>query len=262
MNAFADSYPESITLYVPESAMENYKTTSPWSSFKNYVALPNYKLTYIVDGEVYKTFKYEEDRKVPVEPAPEKEGYTFSGWSEIPETMPDHDVEVTGTFTVNMYNLIYMVDGEEYRTVEIEYGAVITPEDGPEKEGYTFTGWSEIPETMPANDVTVTGIYEKNLLGKCATPTITYANDELTFSSETEDVEFVYDIKVNGSASGIGNKVKVATTLIVNVYAKKEGYENSDVATKEIQPKFGDLSGDGKVDATDLTKLIDILLGR
>ena len=131
MNAFADSYPESITLYVPESAMENYKTTSPWSSFKNYVALPNYKLTYIVDGEVYKTFKYEEDRKVPVEPAPEKEGYTFSGWSEIPETMPDHDVEVTGTFTVNKYNLIYMVDGEEYKTVEIEYGAEITPEDGP-----------------------------------------------------------------------------------------------------------------------------------
>jgi hypothetical protein len=153
-----------------------------------------------------------------------------------------------------------MVDGEEYKTVEIEYGAEITPEDEPEKEGYTFKGWNEIPETMPANDVTVTGIYEKNLLGKCATPTIAYANDELTFSSETEDVEFVYDIKVNGSASGTGNKVKVATTLTVNVYAKKEGYENSDVATKEIQPKFGDLSGDGKVDATDLTKLIEILL--
>ena len=37
------------------------------------------------------------------EPEPTKEGYTFSGWSEIPETMPDHDVTVTGSFIVNKY---------------------------------------------------------------------------------------------------------------------------------------------------------------
>lgn len=52
-----------------------------------------------------------------------------------------------------------MVDGETYKTYEVEYGASITPEDEPTKEGYTFSGWSEIPETMPAKDVTVTGSF-------------------------------------------------------------------------------------------------------
>ena len=30
-----------------------------------------------------------------------KKGYTFSGWSEIPETMPAHDVTVTGSFEID-----------------------------------------------------------------------------------------------------------------------------------------------------------------
>ena len=76
-----------------------------------------------------------------------KEGYTFSGWSEIPATMPAHDVEVTGTFSINTYTLTYKVDGVVYKTSSIEYGAPITPEADPDpREGYTFSGWSEIPD--------------------------------------------------------------------------------------------------------------------
>ncbi len=58
----------------------------------------SYTLTYIVDGEVYQSFTimYRESI-LPLEP-PTKEGYTFSGWSEIPATMPDHDVVVHGNF--------------------------------------------------------------------------------------------------------------------------------------------------------------------
>lgn len=261
-DAFNDSYAEYITLHVPESAMEEYKKTSPWSGFKDIVALPNYKLTYIVDGETYKTYKYEEDRKIPVEPTPRKEGYTFSGWSEIPETMPAHDVEVTGNFTINSYKLKYIVDGAEYKNIDVEYGAAIVAENAPEKAGYKFIGWNNLPEYMPAYEVTVVAIYEKNSLGNCATPTITYSNGELSFNCETEGVEFVYDIKVDGAKAGLGKKVKVSPTLIVSVYATKDGYDNSDVATKTIDllSLSGDVSGDGEVDATDITKLIDILL--
>jgi hypothetical protein len=73
--------------------------------------------------------------------------------------MPDHDVTIAGTFAINNYNLTYMVDGEVYKTYNVEYGAKITPETEPTKEGYTFSGWSEIPESMPAHDVTVTGTF-------------------------------------------------------------------------------------------------------
>ena len=121
-----------------------------------------FKLTYMVDGEVYKTYEIEYGTKITPEAAPTKEGYTFSGWSNIPATMPANDVTVTGKFTVNKYKLTYIVDGVEYKSYQIEYGASITPEAAPTKEGYTFSGWSNIPSTMPANDVTVTGSFTVN----------------------------------------------------------------------------------------------------
>ena len=122
----------------------------------------SYILNYIVDGEVYKTDAVAYGAEITPEPAPTKEGYTFSGWSYIPPTMPATDVVVMGTFTINSYALTYVVDGEEYKTSTVTYGSAITPEEEPTKEGYTFSGWSEIPETMPAGDVTVTGSFSPN----------------------------------------------------------------------------------------------------
>lgn len=124
--------------------------------------MPNHALTYFVDGEKYKSYQVEEGTTITPEPALTKEGYTFSGWSEIPETMPDHDVTVTGTFTINKYKLIYKIDDEVYKSYDVEYNSTITAEEAPSKEGYTFSGWSEIPTTMPANDVTITGIFTIN----------------------------------------------------------------------------------------------------
>ena len=73
--------------------------------------------------------------------------------------MPAKDVTITGSFSVNKYKLTYMVDGEVYKTYDVEYGTTITPEPTPTKEGYTFSGWSDIPTTMPAHDVTVSGTF-------------------------------------------------------------------------------------------------------
>ena len=53
------------------------------------------------------------------------------------------------------------MDGEVYKTYQLEYGATITPEAEPTKEGYTFSGWSEIPKTMPAHNVTVIGSFKR-----------------------------------------------------------------------------------------------------
>lgn len=85
------------------------------------VFAPTYTLTYKVDGEVYKTSFLEEGIAIPTVAEPTKEGYTFGGWSEIPETMPDHDVEVTGTFylygdvnTDTKVNVVDVVDIARY----------------------------------------------------------------------------------------------------------------------------------------------------
>ncbi len=121
-----------------------------------------YTVTYLVDGYGYKAMRVDYGAALTAETAPEKEGYTFSGWSEIPETMPAQDVTITGTFSINRYKLIYEVDGEEYKTYTIRYASTIIPISEPTKEGHTFSGWSEIPEEMPALDVLITGTFTVN----------------------------------------------------------------------------------------------------
>ena len=59
---------------------------------------PIYTLTYKVDGEIYKIQTLEPGAALSAIAEPTKEGYTFGGWSELPETMPNHDIEVTGSF--------------------------------------------------------------------------------------------------------------------------------------------------------------------
>lgn len=162
-NVFTPSYQTNATLHVPYALYDEYKVANVWKDFGKIVNFEGlYNLVYSVDGEEYKKYVVEQGTSITPETEPTKEGYTFNGWSEIPDSMPAHDVIVTGAFSINKYKLIYNVDGEEYQSYDLDYGSSIIPEDVPIKEGYTFSGWSEIPETMPAHDVTVTGSFSIN----------------------------------------------------------------------------------------------------
>lgn len=160
------------------------------------------------------------------------------------------------------YNLTYVVDGAIYKSTFLGLGSSIVPEGFPQKEGYTFSGWSEIPETMPAHDVTIIGTFTKNPLGKCATPTINYQNGTLTFACETEGATCQYAITNIDIKSGSGNEVQLGETYHISVYATKDGYEDSDVVTKDIKlsNNTGDMNGDKKVDAADIVKLVNIIM--
>ena len=93
------------------------------------------------------------------EQAPVKEGYTFSGWSELPETMPAHDVVITGTFSVNSYKVTFMYGDNVLKTITVEYGATIPLPTSLDSERYTLVEWLEVPATMPAHDVTIHANY-------------------------------------------------------------------------------------------------------
>ena len=125
-------------------------------------SINSYQAVFKIGEEVIESKTVVYGAEVVAPEAPAKEGHTFAGWQDVPATMPAHDIVILGSYTVNKYTLTYKVDGAEYKSVEVDYGTTITAEPAPEKEGYTFSGWQGLPETMPAKDVEVTGTFSIN----------------------------------------------------------------------------------------------------
>ena len=233
-DVFSATIKSNVTLNIPSGSLTTYQAAQGWD-FTTIVEDPNlclYTLLYQVDGVDYKKYEIINNQVITPEAAPTKEGYTFSGWSDIPATMPAENVTITGTFSINNYNLIYKVDGVDYKTVPTVYNSAITPEAAPTKEGYTFSGWSSIPATMPAEDVTITGTFticKYNLTYKLdgnvyqtsevdyGTPLTPIANPSVaayhTFSgwSEVPATMPAHDVDITGTS--IPNKYKLEYKL-------------------------------------------------
>ena len=56
---------------------------------------------------------------------------------------------------------------------------------------------------------------------KCATPSISYANKQLTFSSETDGVEYHYTITDSDIKSAVASSINLSATYEISVYATK-----------------------------------------
>ena len=104
---------------------------------------------------------------------------------------------------------------------------------------------------------------------KCEIPTIIYENGKLMFTCATEGVEYVTDITCADIKKHYSSAIDLTGTYIVSVYATKSGYDNSEVATKEIQISssggsgiVGDLNNDGNVNTADVVKLVNIITGK
>ena len=96
---------------------------------------------------------------------PTRKGYTFKGWDkEIPETMPAENMTVKAQWEINQYTITFDTNGgSEIAPITQDYGTEITAPDNPTRKGYTFKGWDkEIPETMPAENITVKAQWEIN----------------------------------------------------------------------------------------------------
>ena len=90
---------------------------------------------------------------------PTRKGYTFKGWDkEIPKTMPAENITVKAQWEINQYTITFDTNGgSEIAPITQDYGTEITAPDNPTRKGYTFKGWDrEIPETMPAENITIT----------------------------------------------------------------------------------------------------------
>ena len=180
------------------------------ATYKASYRINSYNVIYLVDNEEYKKVELEYNAPIVALDVPEKEGYTFTGWGEIPSVMPANDVTVSGGFVKNSYSLIYLLDGEEYGSFSVEFDSPIEPLAAPERENYLFSGWSEIPSIMPAHDVTVTG-------------SMTYVEPDAIAGMIAEGkVKAVYSpmgVRMNGLKRGV-NIVKMMDGSVVRVWVK------------------------------------------
>lgn len=130
------------------------------------VPAKDYIVKWIVDGVATEQTVTEQTAITQPE-NPEKEGYTFVGWTpSVPETMPAQNLEFTAVWRVNQYTITFdTAGGTEIAPITLDYGSAITPPENPTLDGCLFKNWMPaIPETMPANDITVVANYEKSAI--------------------------------------------------------------------------------------------------
>ena len=210
-------------IYAENNPTREGYTFSGWSGFPENMKMPardltitgtftkdaakSYTLTYYVDNAVYKTKTIEEKTAVTPEPAPTKEGYTFSGWNSEPATMPSSNWDVSGYFSINTYTITYVVDGETYKTDSWQYGATVYAAQEPTKDDHFFSGWTGVPETMPAEDITVYGTFTSTTatFWKATAETATTGGTVLV-DNDILTAETVYNTTLRSAAKTIGGE--------------------------------------------------------
>jgi len=114
-----------VSLYVPEGTAKIYREFYPWKKFKEIVEYKNQN-----DEFLFNAYRV---------------SYILSYSSNSNMSTRDLNNE-------NVYIKTYCASGIDLEDV-----------DAPIIDGYQFAGWSGIPKTMPAHDVTVTGTF--NFIG-------------------------------------------------------------------------------------------------
>ena len=127
-----------------------------------------YTLTFVDDDNrmiLSESFAFGSDLNQLTPPVVEKTGHSFSGWDSIlPNTMPDRDVTLKATYTINTYTIEFLdEDGSRLSLIEQVYGHDLSDLEEPvvvDKEGLVFDGWDQgIPLTMPAYDLVFKATY-------------------------------------------------------------------------------------------------------
>ena len=103
--------------------------------------------------------------------AQQVEGFTAQAFEQQVIAGDDSTV-VNIYYNRNTYTVTYEITGSffanpAYQVVEnVRYGAELSLiSDDMSQDGYTWSGWSELPETMPAHNVVVSGSYLMNIDG-------------------------------------------------------------------------------------------------
>ncbi len=209
-----------------------------------------HNVSWIIDGETVKSDSFNYGSKVTNPIAEDKEGHTFSGWSTEDFIMPDNDVTVTGSYSVNTYTVTFISEGTT-ATYDVKYGEKIAVPQAGCKKDYAFIKWDkEIPDSMPATALTFTAIYEikpyirirsyQNRIEKYKT-TITFHADFAGYSESD-----IIWIDGNGNTIGTGKDCtikKAKNSYTVQAIIKNVSSESakSEIESIKIDRNFFDI---------------------
>lgn len=212
--------------------------------------LNKHKVSWIIDGETVKSESFDYGMEVTNPEADEKEGYTFSGWSFNGFVMPNNDVIVEGSYTLNTYTATFISEGKTEK-YDFKFGEKIIAPDAGNKKNYLFKEWDKvIPDTMPSNDLTFTAIYEikpyiriksyQNRTEKYKT-TITFHADFAGY-----DESDIIWIDENGNTIGTGkdctvNKAKNSYTVQAVIKNDTSESAKSEIENVKINKGFFDI---------------------
>ena len=120
----------------------------------------------IADGKDVTGYTYGVGATLPTDVT--RTGYTFKGWYDNENLTGSPVTAIGGAETgnkeywakweINQYTITFDTNGgSEIAPITQDYGTEITAPDNPTRKGYTFKGWDKkIPETMPAENITIT----------------------------------------------------------------------------------------------------------
>ena len=216
-----------------------------------------YTITYIVnDKKDVKTYKFGEAVEAPADPV--VAGMNFTGWdTEIPVTMPAEDLIIIAVFEISVYEVKYIADGVVFQQYAVAHGDEIpVPAEEPTKKFYKFVGWTEIPVTMPAQDIEITAIFERVPVKLIPMEGSTTVIDDETMAIyglqryATEEIlrDSYLDVEGDGYFTVTpSKKTACGTGTVIELYDNVTG-ELLETYTIVI---FGDLNGDSNINNSD-----------
>lgn len=205
-----------------------------------------YKVDDVQSGDI-ETKEY--NTPITLRDIPVKTGYTFSGWTikvggstvaSFPATMPDEDIVVSGSFTVDTHKASFYADGALYEEVVTEYGKTpVLTKGNPSKTGYTFKYWTPDLAAMGTEDVRYDAVFEAlpvaykvevyimGLDGKYGDPETTeLTNTADTTATYTPAAKIGFTVSKDSVLSG---NTKPDGSLVLKVYYERNKYNFTTV---------------------------------
>ena len=182
------------------------------------------------------------------------------GDQEITLTYEGVSIQIAVTVVPRKFKLVWIVDGSQTELTAAEGSKITKPAD-PELEGYDFMGWSpEVPETMPAQDLTFTAVFEpiktKISINTPSVTTVSYGftlNLHANVTDLPEGARIVWSMdgsgfelipSADGMTCGVKSVSKGSATITAKVVDKngnavKDANGNEITASQQLTSKAG-----------------------